>query len=154
MWVDKEEKCPMFLGMSVHNLDDKGRLTLPTKDRSAFTNAIVYAAMGFDGDIDLYPEADYRRMSDRYDSLDDFDENSRLLKRLFYSSSEQMVIDGHGRIQLPKSLISKAGIKKSVTFVGRGSHIEIWDTERYEEIRKKGEDGYSCLAQKAFQSSR
>lgn len=31
----------MFLGLSVHNLDDKGRITLPNKDRGAFTDSIV-----------------------------------------------------------------------------------------------------------------
>lgn len=143
----------MFLGMSVHNIDDKGRLTLPTKDRVAFSDSKVYAAMGFDGDIDLYPEADYSKMSDMYNNLNDFDENSRLLKRLFYSSSEMMTIDGHGRIQLSKNLLSRAGIKKSVTFVGRGTHIELWDTDRYEEVRRKGEEEYSCLAQKALQTN-
>lgn len=140
----------MFLGLSVHNLDDKGRITLPNKDRGAFTDSIVFATIGFDGNIELYPQDAYMKMAEQYEQLSDFDANNRQLKRIFFSQSNQIEIDSHGRIQLSKPLLNKAGISKSVTFVGRMTHIELWDTDKFNELEKKGEDDYSCLAQTAL----
>ena len=90
------------------------------------------------------------KIAEQYEQHSDFDANNRQLKRIFFSQSNQIEIDSHGRIQLSKPLLNKAGISKSVTFVGRMTHIELWDTDKFNELEKKGEDDYSCLAQNAL----
>lgn len=140
----------MFLGSSVHNLDDKGRLTLPNKDRQSFTDSKVYATMGFDGSIDLYPEKEFSVKKGQIQGLNDFDKDNRQLKRMFFSCSAELLIDSHGRIQLPKPLLLRAGITKSVTFVGQDTYMELWDSEKFDSLEKKGEENYQCLAQKVF----
>lgn len=144
----------MFLGSSQHNLDDKCRLTLPNKDRQAFGDNKVYATLGFDGNLALYPEKSFSSLASTYEALPEFDSSSRQLKRTFFSHSAIVDIDSHGRIQLSKNLLQAAGITKAVQLVGRGDHIEVWDPSVYEEKNKSAKEDYGCLAQQILAANR
>ena len=48
----------MFLGQYHHNLDDKGRLTIPAKFRDALAEG-AYLTQGFDRNLRLLTEADF-----------------------------------------------------------------------------------------------
>ena len=55
-------------------------------------------------------------------------------------------MDKQGRIQLPKIMTDKVGIKKEVVVVGMSDHLEIWDSEVYRNNEVNEEDNYSTLA--------
>jgi DNA-binding transcriptional regulator/RsmH inhibitor MraZ len=43
---------------------------------------------------------------------------------------------------LPTNLMEKVDIKKNVTIIGVGNHIEIWDEEKYSKYEKDAEQKY------------
>lgn len=43
-------------------------------------------------------------------------------------------IDSAGRVTIPAKLREDTHLKKSVTIIGKGGHIEMWDTDRWNEF--------------------
>ncbi len=137
----------MFLGSSEHQLDEKLRLVLPKKDREAFGPKAV-VAWDYDGNLALFTADSFATRAGQVGGLSDFDASARALKRTFFGRSLELDIDSHGRVNLPKYLLDKAGITKAVTLVGVVDRIELWDSAKYAEISKAEEKEYPCLAQK------
>ncbi|MBQ0102194.1 MAG: division/cell wall cluster transcriptional repressor MraZ, partial [Firmicutes bacterium] len=46
-----------------------------------------------------------------------------------YSTAFETEVDQQGRILLPPRLCEYASLIKSVTVIGVGDHVEIWDSE-------------------------
>ena len=137
----------MFLGSSEHTLDEKLRLVLPKKDREVFGSKAV-VAWDYDGNLALFTLTGFQSRARQIESLSDFDQSARALKRTFFGKSLELDIDSHGRVNLPKYLLDKAGIVKEVTLVGVVDRIELWDSAKYEAVSKAEEKDYPCLAQK------
>ena len=78
-----------------------------------------------------------------------FSPEARMFTRRFLSSSQPLDFDSSGRVNLPQSLRSYAGIglKSEVTILGMGNYIEIWAPEKYEELMGQSEVSISELGQ-------
>jgi MraZ protein len=59
------------------------------------------------------------------------DPNSRELMRRLTSEAETCPLDKQGRVMLPSSLRSLAGLGRDVVVLGVAKRIEIWDRVRY-----------------------
>jgi MraZ protein len=46
-------------------------------------------------------------------------------------------IDRQGRIVIPESMLSFAGITGEIAVIGAGDHFEIWSTAAWDEYAKK-----------------
>ncbi len=125
----------MFLSSATHNLDAKGRVSVPSEFRteiagSAFDGIIVWPS--FDGDylegggVSLLEE--YQRSLDR---LDYYDEGRLALQQAIFGESRRLAFDGGGRVTLPKDLAEYAGLNGKVHFVGLGRRFEIWSPDAY-----------------------
>lgn len=136
----------MLLGQYFHTLDSKMRLVLPSKVKDEFTSTI-YVTYDFDKCLSLYSVENYQKRAEAISRLSDFDENSRILKRVFFSNSQELVRDSQFRIIIPSYLLDKVQIKKDVVLVGMNDHLEIWDKERFLEVEKENEENYSSSAQ-------
>ena len=101
----------MFKGQFRHNIDDKGRLVLPTKFRDKLTEGSVIT-------IEL--------LSKPMTSL-----AVRKTMRVLTGNASDIELDKSGRVKIPDYLLSDAGISKEVTIVGLGSVIEVWATDRW-----------------------
>jgi MraZ protein len=53
-------------------------------------------------------------------------------------------------MQIPKSLVAFAGLKKEVVLSAVIDRIEIWDKEMYEEVLEQGQNNYADLAEDIF----
>ena len=45
--------------------------------------------------------------------------------------------DSQGRVLIPTTLRTLAGINKAIRFVGMGQYLEVWDEERYASEQEK-----------------
>jgi MraZ protein len=54
---------------------------------------------------------------------------------LFFSSADEVRLDGQGRVTIPQRLREAVGIKKAVVVLGVRERMEIWDREEYERYR-------------------
>src|SRR6202008_3220867 len=57
----------------------------------------------------------------------------RKLSRFYQGNSFDVELDASGRVTLPPTLLSHAGISKEVVVVGVGDHLEVWGRERWQE---------------------
>ena len=92
----------MFLGQHRHSLDDKGRMIIPARFRDLL-DGTIYLTQGFDQ-----------------------------LRRLIFSTAQQVDIDTNGRILIPKYLRDVANLEDEAIVVGVGEALEIWSPEAWE----------------------
>lgn len=123
-----------FSGNYTHNIDPKGRVTIPAAYREALGFNFTIGLNNDFSAIALYPEEVWRDMSDKLDRIPDTDARGRAYVRLIQAFSfTNQCLDGQGRVLLPSVLRQKAGMDKAIRFTGMGRYLEIWDEDRFAE---------------------
>jgi MraZ protein len=139
----------MLLGEHEHSLDDKNRLTLPAKLRPDFEDGVV-VTRGLDGCLYAYPRPAWAQLAERIQTLDPLAEDSRRMRRHFFSGAAHGELDKQGRMVIPASLLEGAGITREVTVAGVYDHLEIWDRAKWRqqlhEVEGSAEDVAERLA--------
>ena len=138
----------MFYGQKELIIDEKGRLVLPSNYRDEFVDQKVFLSFGFDNCIELYTSEDYLKKTVEINSLSDFNQQARNVKRTFYSNTFETQLDSHSRILIPKVLLTKADINKNVIMVGLFNHLELWDVDKFNNMQKENEKSFASDAQK------
>ena len=118
-------------GSYQHNIDAKGRLTVPAKLREQLGESF-YLTKGIDGCIFVYPEREWEAFLERLCALPLA--QAAPVQRHFISNSALVECDSMGRILIPKNLREFAALEKDTMFLGVGRRAEIWSTPRYEEV--------------------
>lgn len=133
----------VYSGTVSHQLDDKGRVRIPSKffpksddktedDKRDFTMKFYFMA-GSQGCISVYlPEALDRRI-DSMRNVTNSTEDTVRAKRKILASIESVVTDKQGRTVIPPSLRNYAKIGKELISVGADDHFEIWAKDEYEK---------------------
>lgn len=120
----------MFFGQFYHNLDEKGRLTLPARFRELLIiDDGAYLLHGFDQNLMLLTSTSFKLISERINHMSLTDPTARLLRRLIYSGTVPVEFDKAGRILLPQFLRVAAAIDGEAVIVGVGDYVEIWSPE-------------------------
>jgi MraZ protein len=139
----------MLLGEHDHSLDEKNRLTLPSKLRGAFEEGVV-VTRGVDRCLEAYPRGGWEQTVARIGALDPLGADARRLRRLVFGGAAQGDLDKQGRIVVPAGLLAHAGITREVTVVGVSDHLEIWDRAQWRqqlhEVEGSAEDVAERLA--------
>ena len=137
----------MYFGYYEHNLDDKGRLMIPSKLREGLVSGSpLYVLRGFDGCLSIYNESAFTKL---YSSLEEYsynDKNARSYIRALLSSVTQLNVDKLGRIQNPTTILGKYQIGREVSIIGVGDHFEVWDRKFYKEYEDKNSDAFEEIA--------
>ena len=142
----------MLLGAYEHTIDDKNRLTLPSKFRERFADGIV-VTRGMDGCLYAYTLAEWERLVEsRLGSLDPLGVEGRRMQRFFFSGAAVAQPDKQGRVMIPAALIEHAGLGRDVVVAGVYDHLEIWDRAAWrrelDEVEGSAEDVAERLAAK------
>lgn len=123
----------MFLGAYEHTIDEKSRLTLPSRFREALAGGVVLTR-GLDATVDVYPrEVWERRVQVRLQELDPLSREARELKRFFFAGAADAELDRAGRVLVPAPLVRHARLDREVVVAGVDDHIEIWGRSAWEE---------------------
>lgn len=115
----------MFLGQYYHNIDEKGRLTIPARFRELLSEG-AFVTQGFDQNLMVLTAPNFNALSEAANSMSLTDENARFLKRLLFSTAERIVPDKNGRILVPNFLRGFANLTEEAVLVGAGAYFEIW----------------------------
>ncbi len=116
----------MFLGQFYHNLDEKGRLTIPVRYRDLLMTDGAYLLRGFDQNLMVLPSHSFNIIYQRINRMSLTDPVARLLRRLIFSAAAPVDFDKTGRILIPQFLREEVGIQNEAVIVGAGDYIEIW----------------------------
>ncbi|MDR0675175.1 MAG: division/cell wall cluster transcriptional repressor MraZ [Mycoplasmataceae bacterium] len=137
----------IFLGTYKHTLDNKNRLTLPSKFITKLPKNI-YLSRGFDGCLEIRTLEEFTK---RYEYLNQYSENkrdSRNAARIYFANSHDVEIDNAKRILIPTELITTANLTKNVVIIGVGNKIEIWDETQYFKFQKQTTPMYEAIAER------
>lgn len=129
----------MFLGRYDHNIDEKGRLTIPARFRELLENG-AYVTQGFDRSLMVLTAPSFDHISARVNQLSMTDPVARQLKRLLFSSAERCDIDRAGRMLLPLFLRESARLNGAAIIVGAGDYFEIWSPDLWAEQNERLQD--------------
>ena len=117
----------MFLGQFTHNVDVKGRLTVPVRFRASLA-AGAFVTQGFERNLMVYTTDSFERLAKRANVLSTTDPEARAVRRMIFGGATEVVLDSVGRILIPPFLREFAELKDEVTVVGVGEYFEIWST--------------------------
>jgi len=137
----------MFFGTFERNLDEKNRLTLPSKLREEL-GVKVFIMKGFDGCLSIYKEVEFAKLVKEINSLPFNEKNSRDYLRIQLASVVELGVDKAGRVQIPTQLVNKYQISKDVTVIGAADHVEVWSKQTYENYLESVESSFEEIAEK------
>jgi len=129
----------MFLGEYTHTIDDKGRLTIPSKFRGDMASGLV-VTRGFDQNLMVFPLTGWQDLAERILSRPMTDESVRTFRRRVFSGAVDLLPDRQGRIVIPAYLREFAGIDGEVVVAGMYNYLEIWSVPYWQNLRETVEN--------------
>ncbi len=130
----------MFKGHYVNTINDKGRLSIPSRFREVLDgDNLVHVVLtkGLDTCLTAYPPHEWELTEQRVARMSSGNKVALMYKRHVVGSAEECQIDAQGRILIPASLRDYAGLKKKCLLVGITDRFEIWDQETYDAFMKE-----------------
>ena len=128
----------MFIGEYSHNLDEKGRLSVPKKFRTDLEGGAV-VTRGLDGCLFLYTKREWEKLAEKLSNLPFAQANTRAFERLMLAGAMDVEVDKQGRIMLPEYLRGYAGLEKTVVVAGLYNRLELWDHVQWTAYKKRTE---------------
>ena len=128
----------MFRGVSSINLDDKGRLAVPTRYRAELQESCdgqMVVTVGLDKCLLLYPLPEFEEIERKLVKLPSLNKHAKRLQRLLIGHASECELDGQGRFLIPEPLRQFAGFDKRVVLIGQGNKFEIWDEALWNSSR-------------------
>ena len=133
----------MFRGVSAINLDDKGRLAVPTRYRVELSDCCdnqIVVTVGLDKCLLLYPLPEFEEIERKLVRLPSLNKKAKRLQRLLIGHATECEIDAQGRFLIPEPLRRFAGLDRKVALIGQGNKFEIWDEESWISARDEWTD--------------
>ncbi len=141
----------MLMGEYHHTIDEKGRLTIPSKIRYELGDAFI-VTRGLDGCLFVYSNDEWKNVIDKYKKLPNT-KDARNFMRFFLSGATESTFDKQGRVNISSPLIKYAELKKDCIVIGVNDHLEIWAKENWEKFMNENEDNFSDIADHLFESN-
>lgn len=136
----------MFIGEYAHNLDQKGRLSIPAKFRPLLQNGVV-VTRGLDHCLFLYSKTEWAVLAAKVATLPLSSKKGRAFARLMLAGANDTELDGQGRILIPEYLRTYAGIAKQTVITGVYNRAEIWDATAWQKYKHLTEDASDDIAE-------
>lgn len=155
----------MFRGIGSINLDDKGRLAIPTRYREELqectegqlvvTVTVNERCTDETGCLWLYPLPELEQLEQTISKLLTLNKMAGKLRRFLIGNASECDMDKQGRLLLPKQLRMFAGLDKKVVLVGQLNKFEIWNDQAWtarenEWLNSDDNEGFEELESLSF----
>lgn len=140
------------MGEFHHNLDEKGRLIIPSKVREELGDNIV-VTRGLEDSLFVYSMNEWSLIVSKLKSLPFTKKDARNFTRMFLSGATTTEFDKQGRIKLSSPLIEYASLKKECVIIGVNDRLEIWSKENWESFVSNSKEDLSDLADNLFETN-
>ena len=124
----------MFIGEYTHSVDDKKRLSVPSKFRKDLGKKAVIT-LGLNKCLSLYPVKEWGVFAQKLSGLSMGKSEDRGFSRAMLSGAFEVEIDAIGRILIPDTLKEYAGLKEKVVLTGAYSRVEIWSEDTWKAYK-------------------
>jgi len=136
----------MFIGEYTHNIDDKGRLAIPSKFRTKLGKGAV-VTRGLDGCLWLFSMTEWAKIAPKLAGMPLTQSKSRAFARLMLAGAMDVATDKQGRVNLPVYLRQYAALKGGVVLAGLFNRIELWDEKAWRSYSSKTEKASDEIAE-------
>lgn len=140
----------MLIGEHLHTIDDKSRVSLPSKFRKEMGSNVVIAP-GIDSCLFVFTLKGWKEFAERLskpDSSSVLQADNRNFNRIIFGRATEVEVDSIGRILIPTHLCEHAGITTKVAIIGVLNRVEIWDEKLWSSYRTTVEKKTDALAEK------
>ena len=142
----------MLMGEYHHNIDDKGRLTIPSKFRDDLGEKFVITR-GLENCLFAYSLEDFQKIVAELQKIPFTKKDARQFMRFFLSGATTVEFDKQGRINISSPLISYAELKKECILIGTGDRLEIWSSNNWNDFFDSTKDNMSDIAENLFSNN-
>lgn len=139
----------MFMGEFHHNIDEKGRLIIPSKFRNELGSKFIITR-GIEECLFVYSIDEWNKMVDELKTLPFTRKDARTFTRMFLSGATECELDNNGRINIPSPLTNYASLEKECVVIGVNERLEIWSNEKYEEFFNTNIGRFDEIAENLF----
>ena len=129
----------MLMGEFHHNIDEKGRLIIPSKFRSELGERLIITK-GLDKCLFVYSETEWNKVIQKVGSLQFTKKNVRAFERTFIGGASIIEFDKQGRINITSPLVHYANIQKECVIIGVNERLEIWGLEEFDKYMMESEE--------------
>jgi MraZ protein len=124
-----------FHGTHIHTLDNKGRLSIPSRYRDILKekqDVQIFLTRHYGGYLLAFPGSEWSRIETKLDEKLSFRSEPRKHIRFLTSGVGECTLDRQGRILIPPNLRDYANLNKEVAVIGTVNCFEIWDRAKFE----------------------
>ena len=127
----------MFRGVQHINLDAKGRMAVPSRQRELLSVAseghIVLTVDTQAPCLALYALPEWERIEADVQALPALNPTVKRFQRLVLGYASDLQLDGSGRILIPPALRDYARLEKRAVLVGQGNKLELWSEDIWQQ---------------------
>lgn len=138
-----------FLGSYTHQIDEKGRLSLPASFRRDGKEPLVLVHVNPDS-LTLFPRDIWGEMEGRLRDMLRRNPKARPYVLKVTANAVEVVPDGQGRILVPARMQREVGIAGPTLIVGAIDRIELWNPETFDAVTAQAVPDVELLAHEIF----
>lgn len=139
-----------FLGSFRHQIDDKGRLSLPASFRRDASDQPLVLVQVQASALTLYPASTWEVVEGRLLELLRLRPDARPYVLGVTANAVEVAPDKQGRILVPQRLLHAVGIGDSALLVGVIDRVEIWDPARFDATVAERDADFDRFASQVF----
>jgi MraZ protein len=139
----------MFLGTHEPRLDDKGRLILPAKFREELAAGLVITK-GQERCLYVFPSKEFSVITETLKQAPVTAKSARDYSRVMFAGAHDEIPDRQGRVTIPQSLRTYAGLEKECVVIGANTRVEIWDATSWNEYLADREKSFADVSEEVF----
>jgi len=139
-----------FVGQYEHQMDEKGRVSLPSAFRREADSDRFVLLQWEKPYLTLFPEAKWNEVQDRLLQYRRSEPDAWNRVRAIVANAVEVSPDKQGRILVPSSLQAAAGLSGSVLLSGNIDRIELWDPDAYREAVRRDAGDLEGFAHRLF----
>ncbi len=136
----------MFTGEYNHNIDNKGRLIIPSKVRDQLSGNFIITR-GLDNCLFLYTTDEWQKLVDKISKLPVNRAEARHVSRFFLSAALECELDTQGRANISTALIEHAKLEKECVIIGVSNRLEIWNKDKWLDYINEKTESFDEIAE-------
>ena len=137
----------MLIGEYRHTIDDKSRVSLPSKFRKTLGSKVI-VTNGLDSCLFVFGVGEWEKFSGEIAKMSLVEGDKRKFTRFMLGGAVEADVDSAGRILLPDFLKDFARLKSKVVIAGVHSRVEIWNEKTWDDYKTNVEKDIDVLAEK------
>lgn len=139
-----------FLGSFRHQIDEKGRVSLPAPFRRDAEERPFVLVQVHRESLTLYPAETWSGVEERLLELLRRQPEARPNVLAVTANATEVLPDRQGRILVPQRLLSAAGLDDAALLVGAIDRVEIWNPDRFDDVLSRREERFDRFTAQIF----